>query len=164
MYSRPTKRRLAREAQIAWLEGLADSSFAALGNDRARLKALLLAFKGQLVFPNSPSYDQDRQVSDPAFQFYPVAIAYCEAFTDVRLILEWATELGEKVTCRSGGHSTAGYSVNNGIVLDTSRMNAVYVDAAKKIAVVGPGTEFEKLNATLDSYRLHVPGGGCPTV
>ncbi len=79
-------------------------------------------------------------------------------------ILALATDFGLKVACRSGGHSTAGYSVNDGIVLDTSRLNDVSVDAAANTASVGPGATFEKLNATLDSYHLHVPGGGCPDV
>lgn len=164
MISVKSKARLAKEAQLTRLRAAGDAFFGELGTDRAGVAEMIGAFKGQLVFPDSPSYQQDRQVSDPAFQYYPKVIAYCEAFTDVALILAWATLLEQKVTCRSGGHSTAGYSVNNAFVLDTSRMNSVVVDALQRTAVVGPGTNFEKLNSTLDSYRLHVPGGGCPEV
>jgi FAD/FMN-containing dehydrogenase len=161
IYSKSVKR-LARDAARARLSQVPDSAFAGWGLDRARLSALMDGFKGQLVFPGQPGYEQDRQESNPAFQSFPLLIAYCEAFTDVQQILALATDVGLKVACRSGGHSTAGFSVNDGIVLDTSRMNDVSVDAAARIASVGPGTAFEKLNATLDSYRLHLPGGGCP--
>ncbi|MFZ2648858.1 MAG: FAD-binding protein, partial [Burkholderiaceae bacterium] len=158
------RKRLMKDADAARLNALPDSAFASMGVDRARLAALLDAFKGQLVFPGQPGYEQDRQESNPAFQAYPLLIAYCEAFSDVSEILALARQFDLKVACRSGGHSTAGYSVNDGIVLDTSRLNDVSVDAVAKTATVGPGTNFEKLNATLDSYRLHVPGGGCPEV
>ena len=159
-----SKQRLAKEAAAAHFKNLPASMLAALGLDPAKLAALAAVFKGQLVFPGEANYDQDRQESNPAFQAFPLLIAYCAAITDVALILGVARDSGVKVACRSGGHSTAGYSVNDGIVLDTSRMNDVVVNAAAKTATVGPGTAFEKLNATLDSYHLHVPGGGCPDV
>lgn len=158
------KKRLEKEADLAHLSVVPENVLKALGTDRASVAALMNAFKGQLVFPDSPHYNEDRQVSDPAFQEYPKAIAYCESLSDVQIILAWATGLNQRVACRSGGHSTAGFSVNDGIVLDTSRLNSVYVDAARKTAVVGPGTDFERLNASLDSFHLHVPGGGCPEV
>ena len=163
IYSKSSKR-LARDAARSRLKQMPDSAFAGLGLDRARLAGLMDGFKGELVFPGQPGYEKDRQESNPAFQAYPLLIAYCEAFSDVQEVLALATDYGLNVACRSGGHSTAGYSVNNGIVLDTSRMNDVSVDPAARTATVGPGTAFEKLNATLDSYRLHVPGGGCPDV
>ena len=93
---------------------------------------LAAIFKGELVFPGEANYDQDRQEANPAFQAFPLLIAYSVAFTDVALILRVARDSGVKVACRSGGHSTAGYSVNDGIVLDTSRMHDVAVNATAK--------------------------------
>ena len=66
--------------------------------------------------------------------------------------------------CRSGGHSAAGYAVNNDIIIDLSRMNFVVVDPERKRATVGAGATFRLVNATLDAYGLHVPGGGCDDV
>lgn len=157
-------RRVAKEAAAARWAELPPARLSALGLDPAKLAALAAVFKGHLVFPGEADYEQDRQESNPAFQAFPLMIAYCAAITDVALILGVARDAGIQVACRSGGHSTAGYSVNDGIVLDTSGMNDVVVNAAAKTATVGPGTQFEKLNATLDSYHLHVPGGGCPDV
>ena len=79
--------------------------------------------------------------------------------------LAFAQKYGLEVTCRSGGHSTAGYSVNFGLVIDLSRMNYVVVDPKALRAIVGAGACFEKINACLDQYRLHLPGaGGCAFV
>ena len=79
--------------------------------------------------------------------------------------MAFAQKYGLQVTCRSGGHSTAGYSVNFGLVIDLSRMNYVVVDPKALRAIAGAGACFEKINACLDQYRLHLPGaGGCAFV
>src|SRR6476646_3899980 len=72
-------------------------------------------FRGDLVASISPNYEAGRQESNPAFQEYPILIAYCETASDVRTCLSWAQRYGWWVTCRSGGHSTAGFSVNSGL-------------------------------------------------
>jgi len=59
----------------------------------------------------------------PAFVRTPGLVVYCETPADVRRCLEFARRLGLDVRCRSGGHSTAGFSVADGsMVIDTSRM------------------------------------------
>ena len=92
-------------------------------------------------------------------------IAFCEVSADVRCCLEFARKYQVPFTCRSGGHSTAGYClVNGGLVIDVSRMDDIYVDPGARTARVGAGANFHKVNAILESYGLHVPGGGCPEV
>jgi FAD/FMN-containing dehydrogenase len=91
-------------------------------------------------------------------------VVRCATFNDVRLCLEWARKQHWWLTCRSGGHSTAGFSTNNGLVIDLSGLNYVSVDPVLKQARVGAGTRFGQLNATLDAYRLHTPGGTCADV
>jgi FAD/FMN-containing dehydrogenase len=50
------------------------------------------------------------------------------------------------------------------MVIDLSKLNYVVVDPHRKRAIVGGGTNFGHLNATLDLYKLHLPGGGCQGV
>lgn len=128
------------------------------------VEALERVLHGTLVLPTDPEYHNDRQVWNPAFQAFPQLIAYCEVFDDVRACLRFARENWLRVVARSGRHSTAGYSVNHSMVIDTSRLRYTVVDPVGKRALVGAGTPFSHLNATLDSYRLHVPGGACQDV
>ena len=121
-------------------------------------------FHGKLVVPGDADYETDRHAYNPAFEAHPQIIAYCETPGDVYLCLKWAHERGWQAVCRSGGHSTAGYCINDGMVIDLSRMSYVHVDPARRLASVGPGTTFGMLNAVLDHYDLHVPGGGCEDV
>lgn len=128
------------------------------------IRALEAALVGQVVLPTDPSYNNDRQLWNPAFQDYPQIIVYCEVIADVRVALAFARAHDLWVVGRSGRHSTAGYSVNNSMVLDTGRLCHCVVDPKARTAAVGPGTSFKVLNAELDAYRLHVPGGACEDV
>src|ERR1700750_377523 len=70
------------------------------------------------VFPWSPGYDQDRQ-GEPLSPAPAKVLVYCQTPEDVALSLAFATKWGWSPTCRSGGHSTAGFSINNSMVIDT---------------------------------------------
>ena len=117
-----------------------------------------------MVLPTDANYHAARQVFSHEFQFLPQLIVYCEVFEDVRRCLKFAQDQGIWAVTRSGGHSTAGYSVNSDMVIDLSRMNYVVVNAAAKSAVIGAGATFGHVNSTLNFYRLHMPGGACEDV
>jgi FAD/FMN-containing dehydrogenase len=130
----------------------------------ADVKALQQRLVGEIVLPSDDAYAGARQLSNLAFQNFPLLIVYCEVFQDVHECLAFAQRHELRVTTRSGGHSTAGFSTNDGMVIDCSRMNSVVVDPRAKTATVGPGTNWEHLNATLADYQLHVPTGVCGDV
>jgi FAD/FMN-containing dehydrogenase len=130
----------------------------------ALITELQQAMTGHVVQFGDSDYDASRQLSNNAFQLFPQAIAYCETFADVRACLDFAYKHRVALVPRSGGHNTAGFSVNDGLVIDVSRLAYVVVDPERRQAVVGAGTNFGHLNAALDDYRLHVPSGGCEDV
>ena len=119
---------------------------------------------GQVTLPQDPSYQINRTSFMNAFQHFPQIIVYCQGFADVVHSIRFAHEAGLKPVCRAGGHSTAGYSVNDEMVIDVSAINYVRVDPDARVAWVGSGANFAQVNATLALYELHVPGGGCDTV
>ena len=45
------------------------------------------------------------------------------------------------------------------MVIDVSGINYVRVDPDARIAWVGAGANFAQVDATLDLYGLHLPGG-----
>ncbi|MEZ4123800.1 FAD-binding protein, partial [Salmonella enterica] len=83
------------------------------------LAALEKAMAGHVVLPTDADYAKDRQESNPAFQAFPLLIAYCESENDAKLCVQFAQTWKLWVAVRCGGHSTAGYSVNTGgMVID----------------------------------------------
>jgi FAD/FMN-containing dehydrogenase len=128
------------------------------------VKAFQQRLHGDVVLPADASYHASRQLTNYAFQSFPLLIVYCEVMQDVWESLAFAQTHALWITTRSGGHSTAGFSVNDGMVIDTSRMNGIHVDAVAKRAVLGPGTTWGQLNVVLAGYGLHMPTGGCGDV
>lgn len=121
-------------------------------------------FAGSIMLSGQPGYNDARMGFMHTYQSYPQIIANCVSESDVVAALHFARQARFSVVCRSGGHSTAGFSVNDQLVIDTSGINHVLIDHEALIARVGPGTSFHKLNLMLDEAGLHVPGGGCATV
>jgi len=119
---------------------------------------------GRIVVASDPDYNSCRGTFMLAFQHFPQIIVYCVGFSDVVACIRFARRVGLHVVCRSGGHSAAGYSVNDEMVLDVGDMNYVLIDPATETALVGAGANMAALNAALDLYQLHVPGGGCGSV
>ncbi len=146
----------------AWRKGVDDLELRNMPLDA--LCEFNLSVHGKVVLQGNTDYNVDRQESNPAFQAYPLMIIYCAVASDVRYCLQLAKTYKFRVALRSGGHSTAGYSVNNGMVIDTSLLRYVHIDKAAKSAVVGAGTNFGTLNSELNDARLHVPGGACQDV
>ncbi|MFN2417999.1 MAG: FAD-binding oxidoreductase, partial [Candidatus Limnocylindria bacterium] len=138
--------------------GAPGDALAPLGLSRGDLTRMDAALSGTIVLPGSPSYDTDRQ-GNPLYPASPRIIVKCATFKDVRLALGWAHEHGWPLTCRSGGHSTAGYSLNDGMILDVAGIDGIGIDTVAGTARIGAGAQFGAINSTLDLYGLHVPGG-----
>ncbi|MEM7422388.1 MAG: FAD-binding oxidoreductase [Pseudomonadota bacterium] len=128
------------------------------------LAAFGTQISGTAVPPGSAGYNDARMVFMHTYQQYPQLIVNCAVYRDVIAALDFAKKHDLKVTSRSGGHSTAGYSSNDQMLIDVSGIDHVLIDPVAKTARVGAGANFRKLNMMLDVYGLHVPGGGCETV
>ena len=129
-----------------------------------QLKRLTERIAGNIVLPQDPSYPSARASFMNAFQHFPQIVIYCQGFADVAACIDFAKEAGLKPVCRAGGHSTAGYSLNDDMVIDVSGINYVKVDPERSVAWVGAGAHFAQVNANLELFGFHIPGGGCDTV
>lgn len=127
-------------------------------------KSLQDAIVGQVVLPGDPDYNKARMLSNPRFSAFPAVIVYCEVESDVSTCLLWARQRHLPVVVRSGGHSTGGFSAQDGFLIDVSRLNDVVVDPLSRTSWAGPGTDFRKFNAKIEAFDLHTPGGACPDV
>ncbi len=148
----------------AVINGLPASHFGPDGRHRDALDALQRQFNGRIVVPGDTDYDQDRKLSNPVFDFHPMAIIYCTSEVDVGLTLQFVRNQGVPFSLRSGGHCTAGFSGSNGIMIDVKALNDIHIDAEALTATVGCGVEFGTFQQALDHYGLNVPGGECSDV
>lgn len=81
---------------------------------------------------------------------------------DVAATLSVAGGLGMGTAIRSGGHSVAGWSSTEGIVLDVTPMGSVAV--AGQVATVGAGVRLGELYDALATHGRTIPAGCGPSV
>jgi hypothetical protein len=84
-----------------------------------RLLGVRETFRGRVIGPGDPGYDEARTVFYGGFDRRPaVGIRVADA-TDVARVVQLARDTGLELAVRSGGHSPAGHSVTDGgIALD----------------------------------------------
>lgn len=90
------------------------------------------------------------------YREWPLAVAFPKNSSDVKRLVEFATEHLISLIPRAGGTSLAGQCVGNGIVVDVSRhLNRILeVNPVEKWARVQPGVIRDELNAFLKPLGL----------
>jgi FAD/FMN-containing dehydrogenase len=126
--------------------------------------ALAKMLDGHVVVPAGAGYDAARRLWNTRFDgLRPRAIVYCASIPDVQRVVRWGRKNAIHVVPRSGGHSYAGYSSGNGVVVaDVSQLHAVTV--AGGLATIGAGAMLGPVYAALAQHGVSIPAGSCPTV
>ena len=87
-------------------------------------------------------------------------IAQCHGADDVATAFGFALAHGLEVAVRGGGHNPAGHClVDDGLVIDLSRMRSVDVDPRARIARAGGGSTWIDFDTATQAHGLVTPGG-----
>jgi hypothetical protein len=128
--------------------------------DDDALRNLARSFRGELIRPEDPVYDEQRRVWNGAIDRYPALIARCAGVGDVIETLRFARRSELPIAVRGGGHSFPGLSVvDDGVVIDLGLMNGVRIDPTARIASVQGGVLIGALDRETQSVGLAVPAG-----
>ena len=120
----------------------------------------LVGFRGELLRPADPGYDQARCLWNGAIDKRPALIARCTGAADVRAGIEHARASGLPLAVRGGGHNVAGTaSCDGGLVLDLSPMKRIRVDPADNSAWVEAGLLWGELDQATQRFGLATTGG-----
>jgi FAD/FMN-containing dehydrogenase len=123
-------------------------------------EGLASAVKGRVVEAGAPEYDESRALYNAMIDKRPAAIAYCVDEADVSAALRYGVEHGLRIAVRGGGHNGGGLgSVDDGLVIDLSQMNAIEVDAGARLARVGGGAVLKDVLEATHQDGLTVPVG-----
>jgi FAD/FMN-containing dehydrogenase len=123
----------------------------------ARLRSGL---RGEVIGVDDAAYDESRRVWNGAIDRRPLAVAMCLDEADVQAAVGFAVAQGLALAVRSGAHSMSGASVvDDGLVVDLSRMNQVRVDPEARRAFVGGGALLGDVDAATQVHGLAVPAG-----
>jgi FAD/FMN-containing dehydrogenase len=122
------------------------------------------SLEGQLVLPGSDDYEAGRQVHNLLFQRHPVAIIRPDTTADVALAVRFARANGLPIAVRSGGHSVAGHSTTDGVVIDLARLRAIEIDPIARTVRAQTGNRAGDLTTAAAAHGLAVPFGDTGSV
>jgi len=115
---------------------------------------------GDVVRPGDASYTDARLGWDQLFSHYPLVIVFAQETRDVVNALTWARQHDIALRVRSGRHALEGWSnIDNGLVIDVSRMKSVRIDTDARIATVGAGLTQLEAVTTLAKQNFAVTTG-----
>jgi hypothetical protein len=129
--------------------------------------ALALALEGPLLRPKDSPFEKFSDSYNLAYEknLRPMAIAMCASTADVRAALLWANN-NKKVglVARAGGHSYAGYSTTDGLMINVSTVRGFNWNSAGDEITFGAGARNADLYKILRAANRTVTHGRCPTV
>ena len=129
-------------------------------SNSVNVEELKNGFKGKVITPNDPEYEESRKVWNGMVDKRPAIIARCAGTQDVVKAVNFARDNGIQLAVRGAGHHIAGNSLcDDGLVVDLSHMRAVKVDAAAKRAIAEGGATLADFDAATLAHGLATPVG-----
>jgi hypothetical protein len=94
----------------------------------------------------------------------PEGVALPTTEADIAATLDWAQRHEIPVVARSGGHSYAGYSTTDGLLIHLGMLTASRIDTRAGTATVQAGIRNQAVLDVLTPTGLILPFGRCPTI
>ena len=118
------------------------------------------AFRGQVIGPDHAEYEEARKLYNGMIDKRPRLIARCADVADVIAAVNFGRDNKIRIAIRGGGHNGPGFaSVDDGLVIDLSRMKSVHVDPAAGTVRVEPGCTSGDVDHATHAFGLAVPFG-----
>ena len=124
-------------------------------------------FPGARVNRGEARYPTMVQGFNPRWIANPDWVQVCGDTEQVVATVQEAVDEEKRITVRSGGHCYENFVCENedGVLIDLSPMNGVYLDSGNSLyCVEGGATLWNVYNALYREYGLTLPGGSCYSV
>src|SRR4051794_27399666 len=126
----------------------------------APIEELRGSLTGDVLERSDRGYERARLCFNLLVDRRPTAIARCVDADDVTTALAFAQANGLEIAVRGGGHNPAGHcAVEDGLVIDLSRMREVDVDPEAGVVVSGGGATWLDFDAATQQHGLVTPVG-----
>jgi FAD/FMN-containing dehydrogenase len=128
------------------------------------LDGLRSRLQGEILRPGDEEYDSARAIWNGSAEGQPALIVRCADAVDVSAAITFARAEGLPIAVRSGGHSVAGHSTSDGVVIDLSSMKGMEVDVDRRVARLEPGLTWGEVARTLHPHGLGITAGDTASV
>jgi len=131
----------------------------------ADLTTFAACLRGTLVRPDDAAFEEDRLVWNMAGQGTPMAIVRAADSGDVATAIEFARSNDFEIAVRSGGHSLAGHSSGDGVlVIDMRDLRGLHIDPERRLAWAGAGLTASEYTEAAAAHGLATPFGDTGSV
>ena len=128
--------------------------------DEGALEGFKETFRGDVIGSEDPGYDDARRVQNGMIDRRPALIVRPADVADVISAVGFGRDQGLDIAVRSGGHSAPGFgTIDDGLVIDLSRMRGVRVDPVARTARVEGGALLGDVDHATHAFGLAVPSG-----
>src|SRR5207302_2370457 len=132
-------------------------------SNRITVQELQARLDGEIVTPSDESWDEARQAWNLAVDQRPAAVVYAESADDVVATVDFARAHGLRVAPQGTGHNAAPLGpLADTVLLKTSRMREVEVDAESRTARVEAGVLWLEVVEPAADYGLATLAGSSP--
>ena len=129
------------------------------------IDALRRAVRGTVHVAGEPGFDQAHAIFYRYLHADPLLVVTAVTAEDVSRAVTFAVEQGLEIAVRSGGHSGAGHgSVDGGLVIDLSGLDAIDVDVDARTVTAGTGATAGAVTAATGEHGLAVGFGDTGSV
>src|SRR3954454_8529169 len=120
---------------------------------------------GAVAVPGDDGYDAARQAFNLAVDQRPAPVAYPADADEVASVLRYARRAGLRVAGQTTGHNAGPLGdLSRTVLVKTSGMGGVAIDANRRIARVGSGVVWEDVVDAAAPHGLYALHGSSPTV
>ena len=124
------------------------------GRAAAAVSALRESLQGEVIVAEDTGYEQARRIWNATADRTPELIVRCASVTDVQRALGFALDNELPVAVRGGGHSLAGFSTCDGVVIDLAPMKSVTVEPQARTVHAEAGLTLGEFDAATQKYAL----------
>lgn len=122
------------------------------------------SISGEVIAPGDADYDAARASFYPMFEGHPQVVVRPADAADVARTVQLAAETGLDLAVRSGGHSPAGHSLSDGILLDLQKLDSLDVDVEQRTAWAGAGLRAGEYSKAVAKHGLATGFGDTASV
>jgi FAD/FMN-containing dehydrogenase len=124
------------------------------------LDTLRQQVRGDIIGAQDAGYDEARAIRNAMIDKHPLVVTRPVNAGDVIAAVNFARESHLPLAIRGGGHSVPGFgTVDDGVVIDMSRMRGVRVNPEKRTARAEGGATWGDFNAATNAFGLATTGG-----
>ena len=123
------------------------------------------AIRGRVSYPGDPDWDAARQAFNLLVDQRPAAVAFPVDEREVIAVVRHAAEQGLTIAAQATGHNAGPLgALDDTLIVNTSMLQDLSIDATARRVRVGAGTKWEALIAPLSELGLAALHGSSPDV